>query len=75
MHGRVLHIIKNRSTEPVLIWRNITLVVNVVFDEIIGIDKSKVHGKQLEGNCAGKNVVISNIQMQMVQDKPVFKKK
>ena len=38
----------------------------------IGIDKSKAHSKQLEGNCADKNVVISNKQMQLICDIPVL---
>ena len=32
----------------------------------IGIGKSKAHCKQLDGNCADKNIVNSNIQMLMI---------
>ena len=36
------------------------------------IDKSKAHSKQYEGNCVDKNVIISNIQIQMICDIPVL---
>ena len=38
-------------------------------------DKTKAHNEQLEGNCKNKNVVISNIQMQMTCDIPVLFRK
>ena len=38
----------------------------------IGIDKSKVHSKQIEGNYVDKNVVIRNIKMQIICDIPVM---
>ena len=38
----------------------------------IGLDKSKAHSKQEEGNCADKSVVISSIRMQVICDKPVL---
>ena len=39
MHGHHLHDIclKNWSTGPVLIWQNITVVVNVVSEEILAM--------------------------------------
>ena len=36
---------------------------NFFISEDIGIDKSKTHSKQWEGNYADKNLIISNIKM------------
>ena len=38
----------------------------------ICIDKTKGHSKQYEGKCEHKNVIISNIQVQMICDIPVL---
>ena len=34
----------------------------------IGIDKSKAHSKQYEGNCVDKNVIVRKIQIQIIYD-------
>ena len=61
---------ENMSMGPVLIWVSITIVVNVPLQDI-GIDKSNAHSKKKEGNCR-KNVVVSNIQIQMIYHIPLL---
>ena len=55
---------------------NITRVVNVVFEEIsteeINNDMSKAHNMQHGGNCTGKNVIVSTVQMQIICNIPVL---
>ena len=59
--------IKNTSKRPMLIWPNITIVVNILIQEMLALT-SKAHMKQYEGGCAHKNEVISNIKMQTICD-------
>ena len=56
---------KNRSMGPVLIWPNITIVVNVVFQEILALTILQ-HILSSKSINVQKNVVISNIQVQMM---------
>ena len=64
--------IKKCSTEPVLIWPNIAIVEDLIFQEIVILARLKhiVSSEMLK--YADKNVVISNVQMQMISDIPVL---
>ena len=48
---------------PVLRLSNITILVAVVFEDVLAMIRLRQ-----ESNCAHMNVVISNIQMQMICD-------
>ena len=63
------------SIGHLLIWSNITAVVNVVFQEIVVLAtvRHKVISKRV--TVQKKNVIISNIQMQVICDIPVLSKK
>ena len=64
-------LIDKRSTRPVLIWPNITIVVNTIFQEILPLIKLQ-HILRCKRKIAHKNVVTGNIQMQMICDIPVL---
>ena len=53
-----------------LILLNITTVENAAFQVIMALKRE--HGKQYEGSVAYIHTVISNIQMQMICDRPVL---
>ena len=64
--------LKNRFMGPVLIWLNITIVVNVVFYEILVLIRLRHIVSHKRVTVQKKNGVISNIQMQMIYDIPVL---
>ena len=63
--------INNRFKGPVLTWPNVTLVLNIVFQDILALTKVRpiVSSKRV---IVHKNVLITNIQMQLLCDIPVW---
>ena len=58
---------------PVLIWPNITIVVNVVFQEILALTRLwHIVSSKMITVQKKKNIVISNIYIQMICDIPVL---
>ena len=55
------------STRHQLIWPNITIGVNVIFDELLPLT-GVGHTVSTKSHCAVKTVVISNVHMSIIRD-------